>query len=130
MDIWAAHSAPFNQSAPFDNDKELKQRIDEINLEKMPWSSYNVRYTGEVPLLRPSAWMKKTYEVWYRDPRQVVHNILANEDFNGEFDYTPFREMRDGKREWSDFMSGNWAWNQAVKLCSLLFPHDLTNIFF
>jgi len=116
MDIWAAHCAPFDQSAPFDNDNDLKQRIDAINLEEVPWSSYSIRYTGEVPLLRPSAWMKKTYEVWYRDPRQIIHNILANEDFNGEFDYTPFREMRDGKREWSDFMSGNWAWNQADEI--------------
>jgi hypothetical protein len=122
MDIWAAHCAPFNQPGPFDNDKEMKQRIDEIHLEEMPWKAYSVKYTGEAPLLKTPTWMKKAYEVWYRDPRQIVHNILANEDFDGEFDYTPFREMKDGKREWSDFMSGNWAWNQAVNLSHLSFP--------
>ena len=37
--------------------------------------------------------MTKPYDVWYHDPRLLIHNLLANRDFNGEFDYTPFREF-------------------------------------
>jgi Plavaka transposase len=64
---------------------------------------------GEIP-----TWMLQNHKVYYRDPRQVVHNILSNVDFQGEFDYTPFREFISGKRQWCDFMSRNWAWDQAV----------------
>ena len=58
--------------------------------------------------------MDEEYHLWYRDPRKVVHNILSNPDFNTTLDYTPYREFRDGKRQYCNFMSGDWAWNQCV----------------
>ncbi|KAJ3511752.1 hypothetical protein NMY22_g15551 [Coprinellus aureogranulatus] len=64
-----------------------------------------------------TSWKKKPYEVWFRDPDTVLANMLANPDFNGEFDYQPYVEVdRDGKRRWSDFMSGNHAWTQSEKI--------------
>lgn len=43
-----------------------------------------------------------------------MHNLLANRDFNGDFDYAPFQEFDTGKRQrYQDFMSGDWAWNEA-----------------
>ena len=36
--------------------------------------------------------MEAEHEVWFRDPRLLVHNILANAEFNGEIDISPFQE--------------------------------------
>lgn len=59
--------------------------------------------------------MDATYDVWYRDPLQIVRNMLANPDFNGEMEFAPYRDYTaDNKRYWKNFMSGDWAWNQAV----------------
>lgn len=41
--------------------------------------------------------------------------MLANPDFDGEMEFTPYRDYTaDDKRYWKNFMSGDWAWNQAV----------------
>lgn len=44
--------------------------------------------------------------------------MLANPDYAKEFDYRPYREFStdDDERQWKDFMSGDWAWDQAVRL--------------
>ena len=43
------------------------------------------------------------------------HSQLANPDFNGKIDYTPNQVFGPtGKQEWSNVMTGNWAWKQAV----------------
>ncbi|KAG1806680.1 uncharacterized protein HD556DRAFT_1428722 [Suillus plorans] len=49
------------------------------------------------------------------DPRAMVHNILANPTYQDKIDYVPFREhgSSDDMRRWKDFMSGDWAWQQA-----------------
>ena len=60
--------------------------------------------------------MDEDYQLWYRDPRKVVHNILANLDFNATLDYSAYRDLQDGKRRYCNFMSGNWAWDQCVSI--------------
>ncbi|KAG2345489.1 hypothetical protein BDR05DRAFT_998119 [Suillus weaverae] len=41
--------------------------------------------------------------------------MLANPDYATEMDYRPYREFSTDNDEcqWQDFMSGDWAWNQA-----------------
>ena len=42
-------------------------------------------------------------------------NQLANLDFDGEIDYSPLQIFGPtGKQEWSNVMTGNWAWKGAV----------------
>lgn len=119
-DIWAVTAAKHGEDPPFANHQSLHDKVDSIYLGHVPWQSFTCSYHGELPhVANPPDWMKETYEVWFRDPRQVVHNILANTDFDGEFDYSPFQEFEDGQRQWSDFMSGNWSWDQAVSLTPL-----------
>jgi len=57
-------------------------------------------------------WKFNTYDVWYRDPHQVIHNILASSELASEMDYVPYREYdtSNDQRCWEDFMSGDWAW--------------------
>lgn len=49
-----------------------------------------------------------------------MENQLANPDFKDQVHYAPFQEFdQDGKRQWQDLMSGNWAWSQVVSSYSL-----------
>jgi hypothetical protein len=71
--------------------------------------------------------MQSEFDVWYRDPRTIVKNLLSNPDFDGEFDYSPVQEYdAEDNHRFHDFMTGNWAWKQAVCLSLLnlmLMPH-------
>ena len=59
--------------------------------------------------------MDANYDIWFRDPRTLIHNILSNPGFNGGFDFTPYQEYdSNGIRRYHDLMSANWAWRQAL----------------
>lgn len=92
---------------------DLLGTIDTTLVGDVPWQGFSMFYEGPRPDEVPE-WMTTTYDVWHRDPRQLLHNVLANRDFHGEFDYIPFREFDTMKRRrWRDFMSGDWAWKEA-----------------
>lgn len=115
MHLWAASLAPHDAEPPFANHADLHSTIDATTVGDAPWESFSTRYTGDVPEGDTPSWMLKDYEVWYRDPRKVIQNMLSNPELDGEVDYTPFQEFgENGERRWKDFMSGNWAWTQAV----------------
>ncbi|KAG1887310.1 hypothetical protein F4604DRAFT_1571293, partial [Suillus subluteus] len=115
FDLMAALLAKHNDSPPFADHKDLHQVIDTTQLGDVPWQGFSVQYTGERPENAPS-WMDDEYDVWYRDPHLMAHNMLANPTYKKEIDYTPFREydVADDTRRWKDFMSGDWAWEQAA----------------
>ena len=52
-----------------------------------------------------------SYDVWFQDPLKIAEEQIGNKD------YSPKRvfSSRTGRRQFSDFMSGNWAWQQAVR---------------
>jgi hypothetical protein len=111
MDIWASKA---EESAPFIDHKDLYQIIDNIKLGEVAWKSFSVSYNGEIPPDVPP-WMTSEFEVWYRDPLAVLETQLANPNFNHKFHAAPYHEYTaDGERVWSDMMSANWAWKQAV----------------
>jgi hypothetical protein len=120
LSLWAASLAPYNAHPPFRNHKHLYNTIDSTELGDIPWQSFSLTYTGARPQRgEVPSWMLSEYEVWFRDPRGLVHNLISNPDFKNEFDYTVFREYdADGNRRYQDFMSGKWAWKQAVCFCS------------
>jgi hypothetical protein len=99
---------------PFQNTEEVLNVIDEINLGHVPWEMFSLEYPGELPDSNPPSWMTKEYRIWFRDPRMLIHTILGNKDFDGEIDYSPHQIFVNGKRTYSNFMSGDWAWKQAV----------------
>ncbi|KIO02518.1 hypothetical protein M404DRAFT_27764 [Pisolithus tinctorius Marx 270] len=59
--------------------------------------------------------MNAAYDIWFRDPKDVICDMLSRPDFSKDMDYRPFREYESAtdKRQWEDFMSGDWAWTQA-----------------
>ncbi|KIJ12261.1 hypothetical protein PAXINDRAFT_14883 [Paxillus involutus ATCC 200175] len=97
---------------PFCNSHDLKATIDDIPYGETPWSSFRVRYTGNSMQTPP--WKQETYVVHTRDSHAAVVNMARSADFDGKFDYVPFKEYttRD-QRRWLNLMSGDWAYKQA-----------------
>ena len=121
LDLWSATLVPHNDTAPFTDHKHIHSTIDAIKLDSVPWRSYTARYNGIRPEDGPAPeWMDADYHLWYRDPRKVIHNILANPDLVDGIDYVPYNEFENDKRRYCDFMSGNWAWEQCVCIFLLL----------
>ena len=119
MDIWAAHQQhrydDDEPNPPFASSQDMYNVIDATEVGGIPWQAFMVTYNGVLPKQNPPTWMSASYEVWFRDPLAVMEEQIGNRDFGYEMDYAPKRVFsKSGKRQFSDFMSGNWAWNQAV----------------
>ena len=114
LKLWAHNTTP-----PFSSHIDMYEKIDSTLLGDVRWKGTRLKYEGALPLQNVPEWMTDEHDVWFRDPRQVVHNMLSNPDFKDEFDYVPFQEHdKDGNHRFQDFMSGNWAWNQCVSVIS------------
>jgi hypothetical protein len=123
LQLWAASMAGHNESPPFSNHQDLYDTIDSTSIGGIPWQSISLSYNGP-PQEQPPSWMESEYTIWFRDPNQLFKNMLENPDFAGSFDYTPYQQYDNkGKRRYEHFMSGNWAWKQAVSkllFCDLI----------
>jgi hypothetical protein len=122
MQIWAA-SLPPDHDPPFANKADLYDTIDDTAVGDIPWESFTISYTGEMGEGEVAPWKLATYDIWYRDPRAVLKSQLANPDFANEMDVAPkvVRDAKTGKRQFQNFMSGNWSGRQAVRPTSLSF---------
>lgn len=121
LNLWAASLAVHGDEPPFSSASHMYKTIDSTPLGDVPWESVSLQYGGAQPEDNIPSWMKEGYDIWFRDPRALVHNILSNPDFESEFDYVPFQERTvDGIHRFCDFMSANWAWKQAVSTCYCL----------
>ncbi|KAG2135326.1 hypothetical protein DEU56DRAFT_738053 [Suillus clintonianus] len=118
LDLWAATLVKYNDRPPFANHKDLYHTIDSSPLGDVPWQSFSVKYCGDIPDVDVPPWMNGSYDVWFRDPREVIRNMLANPMYADEVDYQPYREYASAtdERQWKDFMSADWAWDQADEI--------------
>ena len=117
-----------NASGPFRNHRDLYETIDRSALVDNPWISFSLSYGGQLPEMGPiPTWMTTSTKVWYRDPRQLIHNIVGSPDFRDEIDYVPYHEYvgHRNNHQFHDFFSGDWAWKQAVSTNSCLYLHDI-----
>ncbi|KAJ6548422.1 hypothetical protein B0H19DRAFT_1211517 [Mycena capillaripes] len=113
LDLWTAQILQHGESAPWQTAKDLYDTIDAIQHGDMPWKVCEITYTGPRPPLPPK-WMTETYQLCTRDSRLVLQQQLATPDFKDKIDYSPYRQFDgNGKRVWSNLMSGDWAWKQA-----------------
>ena len=109
---------------PWSSAEELYDTIDSIQSGDTPWKTYKFTYKGPKTDGIAPKWMEQEYELNTRDVLAVVEQQLANSEFNGKFDYTPYQEFdATGERVWSNLMSGHWAWREAV---SFYFIFDVT----
>ena len=121
LSILKSRAAGEGGKAPFNNCADLYATVDSITEGDVPWDLFTVQYDGPRPETNVPQWMDEKYQVFYRNPHEVIKLMLANKAFHGNFDYTPYRQYENGQRVWHDFMSGNFSWKQAVR--ALLYPY-------
>jgi hypothetical protein len=127
MELWAAYSAvrdpediseSSSNLSPFSEHRDLYRTIDSIPIGGVPWQSITLSFDGPIPdTENPPSWMNAGHTIWFRDPVLLFKNMLANPDFNDSFDYAPYRQYDEHDRRcYKNFMSGDWAWKQAVSV--------------
>ncbi len=99
---------------------DMHDTIDDYPGGATEWITLCVRWMGPVTANSPD-WKRKPFYVHTRNPLEVMEHLAANPDFNGAWHNRPFRQYnQDGTRVWSDAMSGEWAWKQAVRSTELV----------
>jgi len=119
LQLWSESLEQHDDDPPFANHQDLYKTIDAIPIGGVPWESFSFGFNS--PDVTPDSpkWMTADFTIWYRDPRQLFLNMLQNPDFAPFFDYAPLRDYDEkGNRRYKNFMSGNWAWKQAVSRLS------------
>jgi hypothetical protein len=110
LNLWAASLAVHGAEPPFLSTSQMYKTIDSTPLGDVPWEFVSLQYGGTQPEDNILLWMKEGYDIWFRDPCALVHNILSNPNFESEFNYVPFQEHTvDGIHHFCDFMSASWA---------------------
>jgi hypothetical protein len=116
MELWAASTTPLGGSLPFNNAREMHSKIDGALLGNVAWESFQLCFQGDHDDPERPEWMDAEYTVWYRDLHKVAKNLLSNIDFTNEMDLVPLRSYNAaGCRQYQNFMSGDWSWEQAVR---------------
>ncbi|KAF8551067.1 hypothetical protein OG21DRAFT_1478282 [Imleria badia] len=123
LDIWAVSLIKAGGQVLFSrhgsthvpDHKDVYRTIDRIELGDVKWDNFTVRYTGDHPADGAPPWMDNKYKVYFCNPRKVAQDILDNPDLSTEMDYCLYCEfsLATDERQWCDFMSGDWAWNQV-----------------
>lgn len=116
-----AAALPPSEEPPLADHNHCYELIDDIKIGGIPWKTFTGSYNGTLPDGEVPSWMTRGYDVWFRCPREIAHDMIGNPDFAQEMDYAPKRVYEEGRmREYQDFMSGNWAWGQAVSNINIL----------
>ncbi|KAG2359041.1 hypothetical protein BDR07DRAFT_1452481 [Suillus spraguei] len=106
LDIWAASLMQAgSRSSLFSDHRHVYKMINNTPLGDVKWQLFTVKYTGEIPEEGAAPWIADTHKVWFRDPCEVVRNMLSNPDFAVEIDLRPYREfaMENNEHQWQDF---------------------------
>ncbi|KAE9384731.1 hypothetical protein BT96DRAFT_1095978 [Gymnopus androsaceus JB14] len=114
LDMWAATEIKHGGTgARWSSAEKLYETIDSIREGEISWTTYKVKYNGPLPPGTPPKWMTQEYDLCVRDVKDLVHELLRTEDFNGKFHYQPYKQFENGERRFSNLMSAEWAWKQA-----------------
>ncbi|KAL1740672.1 hypothetical protein HDZ31DRAFT_47033 [Schizophyllum fasciatum] len=117
LDHWTATLLPYGAQAPWKNEKEMYATIDAIQGGSSPWTCVKMRYTGALPAGVPPRWMMEEYELYTRDSRMLLQQQLRSDQFQASLTPAPYRQFNNaGDRVLSNFMSGDWAWEQADEI--------------
>lgn len=124
LNIWAASVLQYGGTVPWASAEELYATIDEIQRGDSPWTTFKFRYSGPLPAGTPPKWMTDEFELCTRNAHTVLLNQLASPEFKDQINMRPYQQFNpDGKRVYSNFMSGDHAWAQAVRGMVISYAH-------
>ena len=127
LNLWASTLLKYNEPPPFANHTDLYNTIDSTPLGDVPWQSFSLRYSSdgdEVSEATIPQWMTSEYNVWFRDPHTIIKNMIDDPDYNHHADVAPVRIFnKKGIRVYQNLMSGDWAWEEAVRSVFFFCPH-------
>lgn len=109
--------------------EEMYAMIDAIQAGNAPWKMITFWYNRPHPA-NPPKWMLETCELCTCNSCLVLCQQLATTDFMDKIGYVPYRQFKsNGDHIWSNLMSADWAWAQAV-CCHAPHPeHDWSKLF-
>ncbi|KAG1875663.1 hypothetical protein F4604DRAFT_1581761, partial [Suillus subluteus] len=84
LNLWASTLIKHQDTPPFSSHRDLYNTIDMTPLSGVTWENFLMTYNSVRPAENVPPWMTSTYEVWFRDPHLLIHNMLANPDFDGD----------------------------------------------
>lgn len=117
LDLWLAAKmkAGDDSPLPWSSAHEMYDTIDTIQEGDSPFETIHFKYSGPIRP-NPPLWMTETYELCTRNSRTLLHHQLSTTDFCDAFHTRPYRQFNH-KNDcvWSDLMSGDWSWNEAVR---------------
>jgi hypothetical protein len=130
--LWGITLAVHHDNLPFADYRDLYNTIDATPLGDVAWENFSLKYNGNKPTGECPLWMEQSYEVWFQDPHTVAKNMLTNPDFKNGIDYTPYCEFqeKDEQRRYKDFMSADWAWQQAVRILCLVVLNSYVDVMY
>jgi hypothetical protein len=124
LNLWSAMAFKHGSStgAPWKTAKDMYKTIDAIQTGSLPFKTHCLFYKGLKPSTPPH-WMEEVYKLDARDVLAIVRDQLAMPAFKDQFDYAPYKEFNNkGECIWSNLMSAQWAFKQAVcLLCIIVF---------
>lgn len=124
LQIWA-RTLPPDCDPPFISAQDMYTTIDAMTLSSIPWKLFSVSFkrVAEEPEENNPPWKLKSYDVWFRGPHQILKIQLARRDFAAEMDFSPKKitDKETNVRRYQNFMSGEWAWDQAASATQIHF---------
>jgi hypothetical protein len=64
-------------------------------------------------------------ELWYRNPVELIKELISNPHFATGMAYRPRRNTRGTQRIYSEMQDGDWWWDMQVRLALLpLWDHE------
>ncbi|KAI0669707.1 hypothetical protein C8Q78DRAFT_977285 [Trametes maxima] len=97
----------------FRSHDHLLTAIDSIKCGEAEWSTFSIRYAGPITPNMPK-WKTERFLVHTRNSLKVLENMADSPDFCGSWHTRPYQQFNEhGTRQYSDLLSGHWAWTQA-----------------
>ncbi|KIK26893.1 hypothetical protein PISMIDRAFT_94046, partial [Pisolithus microcarpus 441] len=87
LSLWNAALSGTHGQPIFRDSTEMYKTIDSTPLGNVKWENFHTSYTGEQLTKNVPLWMNDIYNIWFQDPKEVVHNILSQPDFLDNVDY-------------------------------------------
>jgi hypothetical protein len=121
LELWAADkiAAGTGEEGLFKDAQDVYNHIDQIREGNCPWYTYAFRWSGPVDD-NSKGWKHDTWLLHTRDALDVAEFIAGNADFDGKWDYVPYKEyISPTNRRFCHPFSARKVWKDAVSSTSI-----------